>query len=131
MFRLRLGLSQLKSHKKKYNFLGTSSDIRDYGIEPEYSIHFFIKCPLFLEPRLRLVEVTSIILYENDLTILLPSELLKLYLYGYAKLSFAENKRIILASIKYITETNQLLVFLYYLLLFSSSLDFTSYFIFI
>ena len=47
LFRLRVGLSELKSHKKDHNFLDTPSNMCDCGIEPEDTKHFFfLRCPL-------------------------------------------------------------------------------------
>ena len=41
LFRLRVGLSELKSHKKDHNCLDTPSNMCVCGIEPEDTEHFF------------------------------------------------------------------------------------------
>ena len=56
IFQLRVGLSQLKSHKRKHNFIDTSSDIClcKQGIED--TNHFFLSCPIYITQRANLIE---------------------------------------------------------------------------
>ena len=51
LFQLRLGLSHLRSHKKRYGFEDTPSDIClcKFGIED--TRHFLLSCPFYASKR--------------------------------------------------------------------------------
>ena len=107
MFRLRVGLSQLKSHKKTHRFLDTPSDVCDCGIGSEDNLHFFIKCGLHQAARINLVRATVNIFRNNNLIHLSQIELVKVYMYGHPDINCTENCLILKASIKYIKETER------------------------
>ena len=46
--RLRLGLSHLNEHKCRHNFAGCVNPLRSCSIEPETTLHFFLRCHNFL-----------------------------------------------------------------------------------
>ena len=107
LFQLRLGLSSLKSHKKRHKFLDTPSEICECGNGNENTIHFFTKCARYATNRTNLLRSTSNILIQNDMIALSPAELTKLYLYGHTNLSKYLNCLILQASIKYIHDTER------------------------
>ena len=109
LFQLRVGLTQLKSHRKNHNFLDTPSDLCICNFESENTELFFCRCPLFSIPRLILVDTVSNILSQKNihLTNLNMKDLVKIYLYGDSRFKACENRLILLATIKFITDSNR------------------------
>ena len=105
LFQWRVSLSPLRSHKKRHNFIDTPSDkcLCNRGIED--SKHFLFSCPLFAAQRITLMTSVSAILQKYNLDHLGNNE--HLYLYGYETITFAENRIIILSTLKYIKETRR------------------------
>ena len=99
IFQLRVGLTHLRSHKKKHNFLDTPSDrcICLQGVED--TKHFLLSCPLFAHHRETLVTDVGRILARNNIVI---NDHVHLYLYGDTSLNDADNKNILLATISFI-----------------------------
>ena len=109
LFQLRLGLSELKYHKKKHNFLDTPSDMCACDQGAEDLVHFFCKCPLLDVERAVLVDTVSKILSNQGVLIanITMRELVKIYLYGDFKCSASDNRLIILATIDFINKSNR------------------------
>ena len=109
LFQLRLGLSHLRSHKKRYGFEDTPSDIClcKFGIED--TRHFLLSCPFYASKRVVMVSSISDILLKNNLNYPanLPANELDMYLYGLTGISPADNRSILLATIKFIKDTNR------------------------
>ena len=105
LFQLRLGLSKLRHHKKNHNFLDTPNDICLCKNGIEDTNHFLFKCKFHARHRATLASIVIPILTRNGLNHL--SNVEHLYLYGDQSLSFLENKNIILATIKYIKNSNR------------------------
>ena len=105
LFQLRLGLSPLKNHKKRHNFADTPSEICLCNIGVENIQHFLFECPFYATKRATLATEVMPILIRNNLNHLANDE--NLYLYGNASINDNENKAIILATIKYIKDTNR------------------------
>ena len=105
LFQLRVSLSPLRRHKKRYNFIDTPSDKChcNHGIED--SKHFLFSCPIFATQRVTLMTSVNSILHKYNLNHLGNND--HLYLYGHETLTFAENKLIILSTLKYIKETGR------------------------
>ena len=103
LFQLRLGLSPLRSHKKRHNFADTPSDICLCKTGAETTEHFFMKCPFYDSIRLILARNVIPILTRNNLPFL-PDHV-DLYLYGHKKLSDDDNRKIILQTIVFIKES--------------------------
>ena len=109
LFQLRLGLSHLRSHKKRYGFEDTPSDIClcKFGIED--TRHFLLSCPFYASKRVVMVSSISDILLKNNLNYPanLPANELSMYLYGLPEISPAENRLIVAATIKFVKDTNR------------------------
>ena len=107
IFRLRLGLSKLKSHKKRHNFLDTPRDTCDCNLAPEDTVHYFLNCPTFTFCRHSLVNTVLHIISKYNLAHLIDN--VYIYLYGHSNISASDNRHILLATIKYINETGRFL----------------------
>ena len=105
LFQLRIGLSPLKSHKKRHKFADTPFDRCDCNCAPEDTCHFLFHCNLYVRQRRNLVNsVTQILLLYPDVNIVDNTDL---FLYGHPPLSNPENKLILLSTIKFIKETGR------------------------
>ena len=107
IFRLRLGLSKLKAHKKRHNFLDTPSEICDCGEAPEDSFHFLLRCNRFANCRQHLLNDVQLILRKYDLADFLDNP--DLYLYGNHMINTNDNKSILRSTIKFITASERFL----------------------
>ena len=105
LFQLRLGLSPLKSHKVRHKFIDTPSDVCICNTGAEDTEHFLFKCPFHATKRASLATEVVPILIRNNLNHLSSDE--KLYLYGNDSISDSDNKAILLATMKYIKDTNR------------------------
>ena len=74
MTRLRLGLSHLRYHKFKRNFLDTINLLCGCGSDIETTLRFFLYCPNFMESRKtflsKMSEVNSDVTTRNDLALI-------------------------------------------------------------
>ena len=104
IYQLRVGLSQLKCHKRRHKFPDTPSDWCDCHCAPEDTHHFLLKCSLYTNARLKLISSVSSIL-TVDLRHLLDDP--HLYLYGHSSLTKPANTSIVLSTIQYINETDR------------------------
>ena len=72
--RLRLGLSHLRYHKFKHNFLDTINPLCSCGSDIETTLHFLLYCPNFMECRNTLLskisEINSELITRNDLALI-------------------------------------------------------------
>ena len=103
--RLRLGLSHLKEHKFNHNFEDTVDPICICRTEVETTSHYFLRCQLFSNQRIRLLNDTRHV--RNDPFHLEDEEFVKVLLFGKSSLNLAENRSIILATINFILESNR------------------------
>ena len=106
---LRLGLSPLREHKFRHNFLDTTDPmcLSNDGIET--TIHFMLLCQEYTVHRTVLLgKVTTICAsYGVDCSGLNDQELFALLLYGNDAFNETSNKSILLATIFYINSTNR------------------------
>ena len=106
LFQLRLGLSPLRSHKMRHHFDDTRSDschLCNLGVED--TKHFLFECSFHSIKRATLAAEVIQILSRHNLNHLANDE--KIYLYGNESLNDKDNKAILLATIKYIKDTNR------------------------
>ena len=104
LFQLRVGLSPLRLHKNRHNFIDTPSDICTCNQGVEDAHHFLFLCPFFINQRRSLMNNVNNVLQKNNLTLPVESNL---YLYGHPTFDNLENRHIILSTIKYIKETGR------------------------
>ena len=107
LYQLRVSLSPLRSHKMLHNFDDTPSNLCHCkeGIEDTY--HFLFKCPLHVTHRASLATSVIGILYKYNINHL--GNLVHIYLYGHGSISHADNKAILLSTIKFIKDTKRFL----------------------
>ena len=85
--------------------MDTPSDLCICNIGAEDTKHFLFKCPFHATKRAILATEVIRILIRNNLNHLANDE--KFYLYGNDSLNDFDNKSILIATIKYIHETNR------------------------
>ena len=109
LFQLRLGLSHLRSHKKRHNFTDIQSDrcACMQGVEDSY--HFLLKCSSYDTQRATLInDVTAILLINNlNYPVNFPLNELNLLLYGHPSISRTDNRRILMSTIKFIKDSGR------------------------
>ena len=110
IYQLRVGLSQLRSHKKTHNFRDTPSDICQCGTGVESTEHFLLLCPNFARQREILFSTINLLLNSKnqDLNSLDNAAKIKLLLYGTEQLDFSKNKQVLNATINFIKLTERL-----------------------
>ena len=107
LFQLRLSLSPLRSHKKHHNFIDTPSDICHCSEGVEDTSHFLFFCPAYVMHRETLITSVNEILHKHNLNHLRNQS--QLFLYGHSSLNLAENRIIILSTMKFIKESRRFL----------------------
>ena len=80
LIRLKLGLSHLRDHKFKHNFLETLNPICNCGEDIETSCHYLLHCSLYTNERLALLNVIQGI--DNSILELTDSHIVEFLLYG-------------------------------------------------
>ena len=105
IFQLRVRLSPLKGHKYCHKLIDTPSGTRQCNQGIEDTRHFLLSCPFYTVQRVTLVTSVKEILLKANLIHL--EDQLKLYLYGDNSINNADNKKILLSTIKYIKETQR------------------------
>ena len=105
LFQLRVGLSPLRCHKRRHNFIDTPSDICHCNQDLEDTNHFLFSCPSYAPQRATLATSVIDILQRNNLNRLGNQS--QLYLYGHQSISFTDNRNILLSTIKYIKDTRR------------------------
>ena len=104
LFQLRVGLSPLRYHKHRHNFLDTPSDTCLCNTGKETVEHFLFKCPFYTSKRLALAQSVVPTLIHHNLAFLQND--VNLYLYGHRRLK-DDNRIILLETIKFIKSTNR------------------------
>ena len=103
--RLRLGLSHLRYHKFKQNFLDTINPLCSRGPDIETTLHFFLYCPNFMECRntrlSKTFEIISDLITRNDLA------LIETLLFGDNLFSQDDNSRILDGTIAVIVTSKR------------------------
>ena len=107
IFQLRVGLSPLKSHKMKHNFVDTPVDTCLCTQNAETTHHFLLECPIFTIHRQELLETIDPILILNDLENISDCNKVHLLLYGHDKFNFTENREVLKATINFISKSGR------------------------
>ena len=100
LFQLRMNLSPLRSHKWRYNFADTPSEMCSCNQGIEDTSHYLFLCPSYAIERAILVANVIHILQKN-----LINNQLQLYLYGHRSINSSDNRNILLSTIQYIKRT--------------------------
>ena len=109
IYQLRVGLSPLREHKNRHNFLDTPCVLCSCGTGAESTEHFLLKCPSYTEPRKELLttinsvielKIQSVHAFDNI-------SLIEILLYGHENLNPSQNKGILSATIDYIQKTER------------------------
>ena len=103
LFQLRVSLSPILSHKKRYNFIDIPSNICHCNQGIEDTSHFLFSGPSHANERAALLLNVNVVLRKVNLNNLRNQ--LQLYLYGHQSIIYSDNKKILMSTIKYITET--------------------------
>ena len=92
-----------------HKFPDTESEFCACYQEAETTIHFFCRCSFFSTQRISLLDTVSEMLALNNILIntLDKKDLVKIYLYGSYKFTDLDNRIILLATIKFITDSNR------------------------
>ena len=100
LLQLRVGLSCLRSHKKRHNFVDTPSDkcLCKEGVED--TSHFFLFCPFYASLRTILTASVERILQTNNVNI--EGNTVNVYLYGHPLISFSDNNKILISTLEFI-----------------------------
>ena len=104
LYQLRVGLSNLRSHKVKHNFCDTPTSTCLCGAAIESTDHFFNSCSLYNEQRLQLMSKVNVVLRRNNLVI---DSRTKLLLYGHPQLNDTDNKLILTYSLEYLNSSKR------------------------
>ena len=106
LFQLRVGLSHLRSHKKRHNFIDTPSDICLCKNGVEDTRHFLLYCPFYKTHRATLVACVNEILHRKNLTSS-GNMIMDTYLYGHPLLNTSDNRQILTTTLEFIKNTNR------------------------
>ena len=102
---LRLNFSHLNEHKFRHNFNDRVDPLCTWGLEPETTHHYLLRCSLFSTQRLELLYNVfilnpSIKNYSNE-------KLLNILLYGSEDFNWNLNKEIVIATIKFLKRSER------------------------
>ena len=106
LFQLRVGLSHLKTHKKRHNFSDTTDDICDCSISTESTKHFLLECPLHTDARIILMNTMTPLLNSHGLENINNTNLTHLLLYGHKLFNLFENQLTLRSVITFIKSSN-------------------------
>ena len=106
LFQLRVGLSRLRHHKKRHNFVDTPSDLCLCKNGVEDTSHYLLTCPFYASHREVLFSSVDNVIRNKQLNKALNSA--DLFLYGDPSLSTSDNLTIVSATLDYIDKTNRL-----------------------
>ena len=103
--RLRPGLSHLRDHKFKHNFLDTLNPICNCGEDIETSCYYLLHCSLYTNERLAFLNVIKGI--DNSILELNDSHIVEVLLYGIKFLDISSNTTLLNATIDFLLKTKK------------------------
>ena len=106
LYQLRVGLSPLRAHKFRHNFLDTPDDLCTCQSGIESTTHYLLKCPLFDVHRELLMDIVSPIASVLS-NISDESSVTNILLYGSKALNPTQNKEILNATLAYVQNTGR------------------------
>ena len=105
LYQLRVGLSPLRAHKFRHNFLDTPDDLCTSESGIESTTHFLLKCPLFDDHRESLMDIVDP--FVSILPNVSDSSVTNILLYGSRALNPTQNKEILNATLEYVQNTGR------------------------
>ena len=103
--RLRVDFSHLNDHKFRHNFADTLNPLCSCSLVTERMAHFFLRCRYYSIIRITLMNELNDT--DNSITSRQTNELLRIILYGDCKFKDDVNKRILIATIQFIKNSNR------------------------
>ena len=103
--RLRVDLSHLNKHKFRHNFADILHPLCSGSLKTESMAQCFLRCRYHNNIRIILMNELNDI--DNSITSRQPNELLRIILYGDSKFKYNVNKRILIATIQFIKNSNR------------------------
>ena len=103
--RLRVGLSHLRYHKFKHNFLDTLNPLCSCNIETESTCHYLLHCPFFTNIRNSLLD--NIINIIGPITNLTDDDLVQILLFGDPSNNIDTNASILKLTIAYLKSSER------------------------
>ena len=107
LFQLRVGLSPLREHKRRHNFLDTPSDTCSCHNDAETTAHFLLHRNIYAAARNSLNNIINPILDLKKVVLFEEGQRMYFLLYGYDTLSFNENKGALSATLKYFHDSKR------------------------
>ena len=104
--RSRLGLSHLRDHKFKLDFLDTLNLTFNCSEDVKNSCHYFPLCSLYINEKLALLNFIQSI--DNRILELTDSDIVEILLYGRKFLDISSNTSILNTTIDFLLETKGL-----------------------
>ena len=102
--RLRLGLSYLRDHKFKYNFLDCLNPICCCGKDMETAVHYLLHCPIFSDER----SIFFSDIFEASMKMFQVEVIVEFLSRSYLVfLPFTKNKSILSATVDYTLSTKR------------------------
>ena len=106
LYQLRVGLSPLRAHKFRHNFLDTPNELCLCQSEIESTSHFLLHCPLFNDHREVLMgtvqTIVSVLPNISD-----DTSMTNILLYGSTALTSTRNREILNGTLEYIQNTGR------------------------
>ena len=103
--RLRVDFSHLNEHKFRHNFADTLNPLCSCFLETKSTAHFILRCRYYSNIRITLMNELNDI--DNSITSRQTNEFLRIILYGVCKFKDDVNKRILIATIQFIRNSNR------------------------
>ena len=103
--RLRLGLSYLRDHKFRYNFLDCLNPISCCGKDIETTVHYLLHCRLFSDERS--IFLNNIQNIDENVLSEKASKISETVLFGISSFSDTKNTSILITITDYILSTKR------------------------
>ena len=103
--RLRVDFSDLKLHKFDHRF-NCGSSLCSSGQGSESTVHFFLQCQLYIDPRRVLLDSVSEIIF-NDVRVHPDQHTCHIFLYGGESFNSVANRMILESTVRYIKDSNR------------------------
>ena len=103
--RLRLNFSHLNEHKYRDNFMDTINPMCSCGLEPETTDHYLLRCKLYTDLRLDLLN--DIYTINQSLKNFSEDQLVNVLLFGSENFTLDANANILRRTIEFLKATER------------------------